>query len=96
MATVAGSQGEFEFVETSLEPQVILLDKHGWEIMRKPLSQTDELRKYDSPMVKEYHWYPTATKAAGYHKYTVDVDNPGIQVHYSYEAGGKTKWAPLN
>ena len=96
MATVAGSQGEFEFVETSLEPQVILLDKHGWEIMRKPLSQTDELRKYDSPMVKEYHWYPTATKAAGYHKYTVDVDNPGIQVYYSYEDGGKTKWAPLN
>ena len=96
MATAAGSQGEFEFVETSLEPQVILLDKHGWEIMRKPLSQTNELRKYDSPMVKTYHWYPTATKAAGYHKYTVDVDNPGIQVYYSYEEGGKTKWAPRN
>lgn len=65
----------FSVEEVSLEPQVILLDQHGWEIVRIPLSDEATLRKYDSPMVHEYHWYPTATKVGGYHKYTVSDQN---------------------
>ena len=65
-----GSTGEFIFQPTILQPQVILLDQHGWEIMRTPLTDTEKLRMYDSPMVEEYHWYPTASKVPGYHKYS--------------------------
>ena len=69
--TISMGTGEFIFEEVSLEPQVILLDKHGWEIMRIPLDQTEKLKEYNSPMVERYHWYPKATKTTGYHKYTV-------------------------
>ena len=69
--TISMGTGEFAFEEVSLAPQVILLDKHGWEIMRTPLSDAAALKKYDSPMVEKYHWYPKATKTTGYHKYTV-------------------------
>jgi hypothetical protein len=85
-----GSTGEFTFEATTLEPEVILLDNHGWEIMRIPLSDAAKLKKYDSPMVETYHWYPTAAKVTGYHKYKVGA--PEITVYYSYEEGGKTKW----
>ena len=63
--------GEFDAVEVSLEAQVILLDQHGWEILRVPLSNTTKLSKYNSPMVENYYWYTKATKTTGYHKYTV-------------------------
>ena len=74
-----GSTGEFIFEPTTLQPQVILIDNHGWEVMRVPMytdSQmkvinTAALSKYDSPMVETYHWYPTSKKTDGYHKYTV-------------------------
>ena len=85
-----GSTGEFTFVAQSIDPEVILLDQHGWEIMRTPLSEAAALRMYDSPMVEEYQWYPTAAKVTGYHKYK--VSNPKIPVYYSYLDGGKTKW----
>ena len=86
-----GATGEFTFEAQSIDPEVILLDQHGWEIMRAPLSETATLRKYDSPMVKEYQWYPAAAKVTGYHKYK--VSNPNIPVYYSYTDNGKTKWA---
>ena len=69
--TVSMGSGEFSVEEVVLEPQVILLDQHGWEIMRVPMSQKAKLKKYDSPMVEQYHWYPSAAKVSGYHKYTV-------------------------
>ena len=95
MAT-EGSDGEFEFEETTLTPQVILIDNHGWEIMRKPLYDKNgklntELKLFDSPMVDTYHWYPTSTKIDGYHKYTVDEDDAIITVYYKNDAG---KWVP--
>ena len=83
-----GSTGEFDFELVTLKPQVILLDQHGWEIMRTPLSDTETLRKYNSPMVKTYYWYPTASKVPGYHKYT--VSNPKVAV-YTYNTSTK-KW----
>ena len=86
-----GNTGEFTFEATTLEPEVILLDQHGWEIMRAPLSKAEMLRKYDSPMVQEYQWYPSAAKVTGYHKYK--VSDPEIIVYQSYvDAAGKTKW----
>ena len=86
-----GSTGEFTFEAQSIDPEVILLDQHGWEIMRAPLSDAAALRKYDSPMVQEYQWYPTAAKVTGYHKYK--VSDPRIIVYESYvDAAGKTKW----
>ena len=87
-----GNTGEFTFIAQSVEPEVILLDQHGWEIMRAPLSDAAALKKYDSPMVETYHWYPTAAKVTGYHKYK--VNNPQIPVYYSYkDASNKEKWA---
>ena len=69
----------FTVEEVSLAPQVILLDQHGWEIMRTPLTDVTTLRKYDSPMVEQYHWYPTADKVSGYHKYR--VSDPKIKIY---------------
>ena len=70
-----GSTGAFVFEAVTLAPQVILIDQHGWEIMRVPKSNTAELSKYNSPMVKKYYWYSTSHKIPGYHKYTVS-DTP--------------------
>ena len=82
--TISMGSGEFSVQEVTLEPEVILLDQHGWEIVRVPMSQKAKLKQYDSPMVETYHWYPTATKVTGYHKYT--VSNQEITV---YDADGK-------
>ena len=79
-----GSEGEFTFQATTLVPQVILLDQHGWEIMRQPLYSDDActtvntaaLKHFDSPMVESYHWYPSASVQHGYHKFT--VSDPAI------------------
>lgn len=77
--TVDMGEGYFDFVKASIDPVLILLDQHGWEIMRKPLPSSPDdpdkelkyeaIRPYDSPMVKEYKFYSDATKATGYHKY---------------------------
>lgn len=90
--TISMGSGEFSIEEFSLEPQVILIDQHGWEIMRLPLSETEKLKKFDSPMVKEYKWYPFATKAKadGYHKYSVSDISGEIKV-YVYD-GATKKW----
>ena len=76
--------GSFDIESASIPPVLVLLDRHGWEIMRKPLPTStypygaDELaalRAYDSPMVKEYKFYNNATKASGCHKYTLRMQN---------------------
>lgn len=70
---------DFDLVEHSIDGILVLLDKHGWEIMRKPMAKTGDankasrdaaIRQFDSPMVKTYHFWSTATKTTGYHKYT--------------------------
>ena len=96
MSSTEGSDGEFEFVETTLTPQVILIDNHGWEIMRKPLYDKDgnlntELKLYDSDMVKTYYWHPKSTKIDGYHKYSIAEGDEKITVYNKNEAG---KWVP--
>ena len=77
--TVNMGEGVFNFVETEINPVLILLDQHGWEIMRKPLpnSPDDEtkaakynaIRPYNSPMVKEYYFWTGAKKRSGFHQY---------------------------
>ena len=69
--TISMGSGNFVFEEVSLEPQVILIDNHGWEVMRVPVSKTDVLRTYNSPMVEQYKWYSASVKTTGYHKYSV-------------------------
>ena len=87
------SMGEtFSLVETTIDPMLILLDQHGWEIARIKLPSGDPntltpeqkeerkaryaaIHKYSSPMVKAYHYYKTASKIPGYHKYKVDLDS---------------------
>ena len=69
--------GDFDLVEYNLDGALILLDQHGWEVMRKPITNRSsdkedyaiELRKYDSPMVKKYHFWTNFRKDDGYHKY---------------------------
>lgn len=85
--TVSMGEGYFDFVETSITPVLILLDQHGWEIMRKPLpsSPTDPqkeakyevIRPYNSPMVKEYAFWATAKKRSGFHQYYLLSDRIG-------------------
>ena len=77
--TVQMGEGFFDLVPVNIDPALILLDQHGWEIMRKPLpSSADDpeleakhavLRSYDSPMVKEYHFWSNASKRSGFHQY---------------------------
>lgn len=74
--------GTFNIENGDIPPVLVLLDRHGWEIMRKPIptdSDSDaeaeaklaELGAFDSPMVKEYTFYGNATKASGCHKYSL-------------------------
>ena len=84
--TVEMGDGSFNLVGTEMNAVLILVDNHGWEVMRhniyKSASQADlyaaslpELKKYDSPMVARYRYYTNATKHPGYHKYTVSESN---------------------
>ena len=97
-----GSTGEFVFEPTTLQPQVILIDNHGWEVMRVPMYTDSQMKdinrealsKYDSPMVETYHWYPTSKKTDGYHKYTVsdqeitvyDSDRKATSARYTHNS----------
>ena len=77
--TVNMGEGYFDFVETTVDPALILLDQHGWEIMRKPLPSSPDdpdkedkykaIKVYDSPMVKEYIFWSSASKRTGLHQY---------------------------
>ena len=77
--TVNMGEGYFDFVPTTIDPVLILLDQHGWEVMRKPLPSSpndpekdakyDAIRPYDSPMVKEYHFWTKTSKRSGFHQY---------------------------
>lgn len=77
--TVNMGSGYFDLIPTTIDPALILLDQHGWEIMRKPLpSGPDDPNKahkyevlgaYDSPMVKEYIFWASAKKRSGLHQY---------------------------
>ena len=77
--TVGMGEGYFDLVPITIDPALILLDQHGWEIMRKPLPtgpddsdkdiKYDAIRPYDSPMVKEYHFWTKASKRSGFHQY---------------------------
>ncbi|MBR0036823.1 MAG: hypothetical protein IJP70_04205 [Bacteroidales bacterium] len=79
--------GAFDIEDANIPPVLVLLDRHGWEIMRKPLPTTtypygdelDALRAYDSPMVKEYHFFNNATKASGCHKYSLRIQNNALR-----------------
>ena len=80
--TISMGNGEFTVEEVSLAPVLILLDQHGWEVVRVVLPHGPKdperaaryaaLHKYSSPMVKTYHYYRNATKMTGYHKFVVD------------------------
>ena len=85
--TVNMGEGYFDFVPTTIDPVLILLDQHGWEVMRKPLPSSpddpdkfakyDAIRPYDSPMVKEYAFWKTAKKRTGFHQYYLLSDRIG-------------------
>ena len=80
--------GAFDIESADIPPVLVLLDRHGWEIMRKPLptkstypngEELNALRAYDSPMVKEYKFYNNATKASGCHKYSLRTQNGALR-----------------
>ncbi len=85
--TLDMGDGSFDIISASIPPVLVLLDRHGWEIMRKPLPTTnypngeelEALRAYDSPMVKEYYFFSQASKASGCHKYTLRVQNNALR-----------------
>ncbi len=69
--------GDFDLVEYQLDGALILLDQHGWEVMRKPITNRSSdkeayaaaIKMYDSPMVKMYHFWTNFVKESGYQKY---------------------------
>lgn len=77
--TVNMGEGYFDFVPITIEPALILIDQHGWEIMRKPLptdpddptkeAKYEAIRPYNSPMVKAYYFWGGAKKRSGFHQY---------------------------
>lgn len=77
--------GTFNVETAVIPPVLVLLDRHGWEIMRKPLPDKSTypydaerqavLKAYDSPLVKEYKFYSNASKAYGSHKYALRLDD---------------------
>ena len=75
--------GTFDIENANIPPVLVLLDRHGWEIMRRPLptaayplgDELEALRVFDSPMVDKYYFYSNATKASGCHKYTLRMQN---------------------
>lgn len=79
--------GTFDIEDADIPPVLILLDRHGWEIMRKPIPIGDgdadpsaaeklaALRVYDSPMVKEYKFYSNAQKVSNCHKFHLRLNN---------------------
>lgn len=88
----------FHLVDVSFSPVLILLDNHGWEVMRRPIPMTSDtseqeeakrtsIKAFDSPMVKTYHWFTQASKLPGYHKYT--PSNPGVTI---YAKNASNKW----
>ena len=79
--------GSFDIISADIPPVLVLLDRHGWEIMRKPLptknypygEELDALRVYDSPMVEKYFFFSNATKAYGCHKYALRLQNGNLR-----------------
>ena len=77
--------GTFDIESADIPSVLVLLDRHGWEIMRKPIptgtgdaeaaAKLAALKVYDSPMVKEYKFYSQATKTSGCHKFTLRLQN---------------------
>ena len=91
--TVDMGEGYFDFVKTDINPVLILLDQHGWEIMRKPIPTSPDdpernhkyeaIRSYNSPMVKEYAFWATAKKRSGFHQYYLLSDRIGGDTYTS-------------
>ena len=77
--------GTFDIESADIPPVLVLLDHHGWEIMRRPIPTTNYpegeelvgLKEYDSPLVDRYYFYSNATKASGCHKYTLRLNDSG-------------------
>ena len=97
--TLVGNDGKFSIKELRLQSTLILLDRHGWEIMRKPLpvsnGQVDvtacdpkEIEAYNSPMVKAYRFHRGAQKVHGYHKF--EVSDPIMVAGLPYTATSLT------
>ena len=104
--TVKMGSGYFDFISTTISPALILLDQHGWEIMRKPLPYSDQdpdkeakkdvLRAYDSPMVKEYIFWASAKKRSGYHQYYLMDKRIGGSDFSSTSLGDLPPWGSEN
>ena len=78
--------GTFDIEDGFIPPVLVLLDRHGWEIMRKPIptpgdtdteadSKLAELRAFDSPMVKRYTFYSNAQKVSNCHKFEIRMQD---------------------
>ena len=101
--TIPMGDGSFDFIETELNGALILVDNHGWEIMRKPMptgandperaAKYAAIRPYDSPMVKAYHFYKSGSKIPGYHKF--NLSNPCMVGDDEYTSTSLTNLPPI-
>lgn len=101
--TIPMGDGSFDFIETELNGALILVDNHGWEIMRKPMptgandperaAKYAAIKPYDSPMVKAYHFYKSGSKIPGYHKF--NLSNPCMVGDDEYTSTSLTNLPPI-
>ncbi len=99
--------GTFDLEPTEIDAVLVLVDNHGWEVMRQPIPKYKEadkyaavkaiLKQYDSPMVQEYRFYASKTvdhKVSGYHKYRIN-DNTDKALTESQRVNGETVFTSL-
>ena len=76
--TINMGDGTFNFEDINFYGAIVLVDNHGWEIMRKTMLPEDdasyanrqaEIRAFDSPMVEQYRFWSDMRKTDGYHIY---------------------------
>ena len=77
--TIGMGDGYFEFVETEIKPMLILLDQHGWEIVRLPLPSGNPATLTDAQKVER------AARYAELHKYS----SPMVEKYHYWKTGTK-------
>ena len=82
--TISMGDGTFQFVETDVKPMLILLDQHGWEIVRLPLPTGDPTKLTTAQQKERKIAY------ANLHKYS----SPMVEKYHYWKTGSKVPGYP--
>ena len=79
--TVSMGDGSFKLIETEIKPMLILLDQHGWEIVRLPLPTGDPTTLTAAQQLERKKAY------ANLHKYS----SPMVEKYRFWKTGSKVE-----